>query len=408
MAPLLLQNFRDTTRKSELSSDGPARKSGKSEFSSDGKPPPIPARGPIASFNAREIAVQSSLDTPQAGRGFVQAAVIGMGGCGKSALVGAMTGDPEAYATKRPGDPVTVKVPDARVDRLSAMYKPKKTTFAEIRMKEVPWSAPDPTARRSEAERYLKSLAGSELYIHVVRGFESPMHEDAPDPARDRAAMDEEMILNDLAACEVSLEREAKKREDPRRVAILEKCKEWLEGERFLSSLELADQDRAKIAGYAFTTQIPQLVIVNGDGVAVPDDPYGRTHAVMDLGVAAEVAALPPDEQEEFAREMGLEKPPLDLIAREAYRAMNLISFFTVGEDEVRAWTVVAGTGAQKAAGRIHTDLERGFIRAEVVGYQDLIDLGGLNACKEKGKLRLEGKEYVVSDGDVMHVRFSV
>ena len=340
----------------------------------------------------------------------MQISVIGLSGSGKSALVGAMTGDPAGYAAKRTGDLVAVKVPDARVDRLSAIFHPKKTTYAEIRMREIPWSAQDAAARKSEAERYLARLKGSELFLHVVRGFESPAHEEPPDLARDRTRMDEEMILSDLAACETILEREKKRREDMRRVEVLERCRRGLEEERFLLSLDMAEQDAAKVRGYSFATLVPQLIVINapaGTGPA-PADPHGRPHVVIDLGVAAEVAALPPGEQEEFAREMGLEHAPVALLAREAYRAMDLVSFFTVGEDEVRAWTIAAGTVAQKAAGKIHTDLERGFIRAEVVSTDTFFAHGSLHACKEKGLLRLEGKEYLVADGDIMHVRFSV
>jgi ribosome-binding ATPase YchF (GTP1/OBG family) len=340
----------------------------------------------------------------------VQISVIGLSGCGKSALVGAMAGDPAGYAAKRPGDPVAVKVPDARIDRLSAIFRPKKTTYAEIRMREVPWSAADPAARKSEAERYLARLKGAELFLHVVRGFASAAHDGPPDVARDRTRMDEEMILSDLAACEAILERERKRREDMRRVEVLEKCARGLEAERFVLALGIPEQDLAKVRGYGLATLVPQLVVVNApaDSGAPPDDPHGRRHATIDLGVAAEVAALPAEEQEEYARAMGLEHAPMALLAREAYRAMDLISFFTVGEDEVRAWTVPAGTVAQKAAGRIHTDLERGFIRAEVVSYDAFLAHGTLHACKEKGVLRLEGKEHVVADGDILHVRFSV
>lgn len=340
----------------------------------------------------------------------MQAHVIGIGGCGKSSLVGAMSGDPEGYAKKRSGDLVTIKVPDPRIDRLAGMFSPKKTTFAEIRMREIPWSAPDPSARRSEAERYLKSLQGADLFIHVVRGFVSPYLADDPDVAADRRQLDEEMILSDLAAAEINMERAAKRHEDPRLVELLERCCLCLEEEKFLLTLELAEQDLAKLAGFSFTTLVPQLVVVNSSegASAPPDDERRRVHTTLDLGVAAEIASLDPAEQIEFAQEMGLEKPPLDLLARETYRAMNLISFFTVGEDEVRAWTIPAGLSAQKAAGKIHSDLERGFIRAEVVGYDTLIELGGLTACKDKGLLRVEGKQYVLKDGEIMHVRFSI
>ena len=340
----------------------------------------------------------------------MQIDAIGLKGSGKSALVGALSGDPQAYAASRSGGPIVVKIPDPRVDRLSEMFRPKKTTHAEIHITEIPWSASETSRRRSEAESYLKRLAGAELFIQVVRGFESPLHEVPADVARDRGRLDEEMILNDLAACEALVERETKRREDLRRVEILEKCRACLEGEAFLSGLQLDERDLARIAGYSFTTLVPQLVVINapqGTG-ETPEDPHGRLHVTMDLGVAAEVAALDPEEQAEFAAEMGLELPPLDLIARESYRALDLISFFTVSESEVHAWTIPAGTTARKAAGKVHTDMERGFIRAEVVDFDTLSDLGSLPACRDKGLLRVEGKDYVLKDGEIMYVRFSV
>lgn len=337
--------------------------------------------------------------------------VIGLAGCGKSTLLAALTGQEPGKAQI-----ATVKVPDPRLDELVEIYRPKKTTYAEIRAREVAWPGAGEGKRRSEMERYLDQIKGSSLFIHIVRACLTPTAADEPDVLRDLVKLDGEMIFADLLAIERLLERDRGQPMDAARKHAVLKAKEILENEQPLFSAELDEHDRAGLGGLNLVTTIPQLIVINLDENTTPDNApllptdklWGRRAIPVCLTIAAEVAALPPDEQSAFAAEMGLGEPAAHRIVRAAFAQLNLISFFTVGDDDCHAWPVPAGTGAQKAAGSIHSDLERGFIRAEIVPYDTLVELGSLKACRDIGKLRVEGKNYVLHDGEIMHVRFNV
>ena len=223
------------------------------------------------------------------------------------------------------------------------------------------------------------------------------------------------MIFADLVVCDRLIEREHVQPLEAARKHAVHKAKEALEAEQPLWSVAFDENDQAGLAGLNLVTMTPQLLVLNVDEGGAADAGalpaarlFGRHVAPVCLKVAAEVAALPAADQQAFAAELGLGEPAAHTLAREAYRQLNLISFFTVGEDEVRAWSAPAGTNAQKAAGRIHSDLERGFIRAEIVPWDTLLALGSLKACRDAGKLQVEGKTYVLNDGEIMHVRFNV
>lgn len=337
--------------------------------------------------------------------------VIGLAGCGKSTMLAALAGQQPGSAAI-----VTVKVPDARLDRLSAMYKPKKTTHAEIRAREAAWPGAESSRRKSEIDQYLDQIRGASLFIHVVRACQTPTAAQEADVLRDLQQLDTEMILADMVVCERLFERERAQPMDAARRHAVQKAKEHLETEKPLWCAAWDENDRAALAGLNMVTLVPQLVVLNvAEGVGADDAPVipeeklvGRHVVPVCLSVAAEIAGLPAEDQQSFAEEMGLGEPAMHLLTREAYHQLDLISFFTVGEDECRAWSVPKGTVAQKASGRIHTDLERGFIRAEIVPVDVLIELGSLKACRDTGKLQLEGKTYVVNDGEIMHVRFNV
>lgn len=303
-----------------------------------------------------------------------------------------------------------MRVPDERIDILSDIFKPKKTIFAEIRMQEIPWTGAEGSNRRSAAEKYVKCLAGAELLIHVVRAFENPYLADSVDPKRDLSKLDQEMILADLVACENVLERHKKRPAEPNVLEAVKKAKDALEQERFLSTVPLSDDEKKHLGGFGLSTMMNQMILINtaeNELLSQFDNDF-RTILTVPLGLAKEVSELPPEEQIDFLADVGLTEPLVNHITREIYSMMNLISFFTVGEDEVRAWTIPANTVAQKAAGKIHTDLERGFIRAEVVDYKTFMGTKSLKACKEAGTLRIEGKNYIVQDGDIINVRFNV
>lgn len=335
--------------------------------------------------------------------------VIGLGGCGKSMLLAALSGQ-QAHAAPI----VTIKVPDKRVDQLSAHYKPKKTTFAEIRAREAAWPTGGESKRKSDIDRYLDQIKGANLFLHVLRACVTPTAADPPDARRDLEKLDGEMIFADLVTVERLIERERVQPMDPARKAAVHRVKELLEAEKPLWDAAWDENEINALTGLNLVTLTPQLLVLNVEegGASAPALPeeklFGRHVVPVCLKVAAEVATLPPEDQQSFAEELGLGEPAAHTIAREAYRQLNLISFFTVGEDEVRAWSVPGGTNAQKAAGRIHSDLERGFIRAEIIPYETHLQYGTLKACRDAGKLQLEGKGYVLHDGEIMHVRFNV
>ena len=252
----------------------------------------------------------------------------------------------------------------------------------------------------------------------VLRAFVNPSIDGDPDPAGDLEAFHTECLFADLEIVERRLERAKKERAEPQEVAAFEVMKSTLEEERPLRVLTAEDLNRDYLRGYGLLTDRPLLVALNceeseagkplPEGIANRLEELDAAGLVLSASVEAEIAGLEPEDQAAFLEDLGLSEPALARFIRTAYRLLNLISFFTVGEDEVRAWTIRRGTRARPAAGRIHSDLERGFIRAEVTPFTTFMELGSEQAVKDAGRLQVEGKEYVVSDGDIMHVRFNV
>jgi ribosome-binding ATPase YchF (GTP1/OBG family) len=337
----------------------------------------------------------------------MEARVIGLRGSGKTTLI-------EALAEGREVGPITsVKVVDSRVRTLSEIFKPKKTTFAEIRLREPEW--PRAEGRRNEMARYLDALQGAQVFLHVVRAFDNPALGVAADPSRDLAELDGELLLSDLVAIERTFERARKQPLDDLTKRSLTRCKEALEAERPIRSLALDESERHAIRGYAFRTDVPQLLLLNTGGTdgsvaaaAIGNAALDRHVLALPFTEAREVAALSHEEQMEFAEALGLPGPPVEVVTRAVFEQMGLVSFFTVGDDEVRAWPIPRGENARGAAGVIHSDLARGFIRAETVSYEEFLAAGSIKACRDAGTLRLEGKEYVVADGDILNIRFNV
>jgi GTP-binding protein YchF len=261
-------------------------------------------------------------------------------------------------------------------------------------------------------------------FVQVVRCFEDPNvphPAGSVDPNRDIAAMEGELLINDLIAVERKLERLNDERRKgggrdksliEREIALFQKLSAALNEEKPLRDLELSSEEEKALAGYGFLTRKPMLVLLNrADGQSAPKIAYPHQHsAVSDLQgkLEMEIAQLPPEDAELFMAEYDIEELGLLRVIRLSYDLLGLQSFFTVGEDEVRAWTVRRGATAHEAAGAIHTDLQKGFIRAEVIGYAELVELGGLAEARSRGKLRLEGKDYIVQDGEIMHIRFNI
>jgi hypothetical protein len=340
--------------------------------------------------------------------------LVGFPGSGKSTVFGALTGlaVETGYAARRDRANVgVVKVPDARVDALAKLFQPKKITYAEITFTDVAGASEGIDRTTLNAMRPLEALC------QVVRGFPDAAGK-APDPVREIADLEMETILADLEVIEARIARLVKDRSNPRELELLQRVQGGLEAGRALRSLELANEERRQIAGYALLTLKPLLLVLNvaeGEILAPPPEPVvaaaksrGLGLVVLSAPVEMDIAQLPEAEQAEFVASLGLEEPARNRFIRAAFSLIDLISMLTSGPDECRAWPVARGTAAPRAAGKIHSDIERGFIRAEVIDWRDLVELGSEARCRDAGKLRVEGKEYVVEDGDVVNFRFNV
>jgi GTP-binding protein YchF len=342
--------------------------------------------------------------------------LVGFGGSGKTTVFNTMTGldVPVGYGGEvRIG---TVRVPDERIDALSKIFEPKKTTYAEMTFCDVPGE--HGSEKKGLSPRGLQQIRDQEALCLVLRDFDNPAIEGAPDPAGDLEAFLAECLFADLEIVEKRLERAKKERAPAPEIAAFELAKSTLEEERPLRSIPEADLDRQYFRGFGLLTDRPLLVAMNrSEERAAEPMPEALERRIADLGAAgltlsasveADIASMDPADQEEFLRDLGLGTSALDRFIRTAYELLDLISFFTVGPDEVRAWTIRRGTRAKRAAGKIHSDLERGFIRAEVTPYDVFMELGSEAAVKAAGRLQIEGQDYVVQDGDIMHVRFNV
>ena len=342
--------------------------------------------------------------------------LVGFAGSGKTTVFNAMTGldAPTGFGGEvRLG---TVRVPDERIDALSKVFSPKKTTYAEMNFCDIPGE--HGAEHKGLSSRSLQQIREQDALCLVIRDFLNPAVEGDPDPSGDLTAFHEECVLADLGIVERRLERARKEQADPAEIQAFETMLTALEAETPLRNVPAEKLNRDLLRGYSFLTDRPLLVVVNraeeraseplGDNFAAQVEALGAAGLVLSASVESEIAALDEEDQGLFLEDLGLTEPALHRFIRTAYGLLDLIAFFTVGEDEVRAWTIRRGTPARQAAGRIHSDLERGFIRAEVMPYADFMTLGSEQAMKEAGKLRVEGKDYIVQDGDIMHVRFNV
>jgi len=360
----------------------------------------------------------------------VKIGLLGFSKVGKTTLFNILTGAHAAvdkYAAGRAEPNVGVaRVPEPRLERLSAMFKPKKTTYAQVDFLDIQG------LEKGEAKTLdLKEMRNVDAIAHVVRAFRDdsiPHAEGAIDPRRDISTMETELILADLDVAQRRLERlelnikKAKNKDDELELPVVKRCLEALERETPIRELDLSEDDVKKIRGFAFLTAKPLLAIVNLDESDAPKmsgfvEQFGlqsfasrRRMALCPISakVEEEIASLEPADARAFLDDLGLSEPARDRLIRAAFGLLGLVQFFTVGEDECRAWPIRAGITAPRAAGTIHSDFEKGFIRAEVVTYEDLVAAGSIAAAREKAKLRSEGKTYIVKDGDVINFRFNV
>jgi GTP-binding protein YchF len=340
--------------------------------------------------------------------------LVGFAGAGKSTVFGALTGIAVETGYAAPRDKVNlgvVKVPDPRVDALATLYSPKKTTYAEITFTDLGGGSEGLDRKVLNAMREVDALC------QVVRAFPDAAG-DPPRPVVEITDLEVETILADLDLIEKRVDRLTRDRSNPRELELLQRITAHLEQERPLRSFELSEEEAKIIAGYALLSLKPLLLVINvgeGDiGAELSKDietsaaQRGLGVVVLSAQVEMDVAAMPDDEQAEFAESLGLAEPARGRFIRAAYALIDLVSMLTAGPDECRAWPVARGSKAVRAAGKIHSDIERGFIRAEVINWQDLIEHGSEAKCREAGLARVEGKDYIMQDGDVVHFRFNV
>lgn len=340
--------------------------------------------------------------------------ITGLAGSGKTTVFEALTGEFSEAGNKMENRLGTIRVPDTRIDRLSKIYNPKKTIYAQVE-----YFLPGKSTRTKDSGKEDASWAqvrDADALIHVVRNFKLFGLEE-PNPAVNFSALDQDLILMDLAQTEKRIERmdaEAKKakKPDPKERELLGECNQVLESEtplRHHPRLAFAH----KLRGYAFFSGKPMLVLFNNsdeDNALPASEPiFEKEDRMIIRGkLEHELAQISKEEAAELLEEFEISASATDRVVKASYKLLGLISFFTVGEDEVRAWTIKKGTVAVDAAEVIHSDIKKGFIRAEVISYDDFMDAGSMANAKKKGILRLEGKTYEVQDGDIINFRFNV
>jgi len=365
----------------------------------------------------------------------VKLAIIGLSNSGKTTVFNALTGqalETTIYPTVS-GEPHigVVKVPDVRVDRLKEIFKPKKTTYASVEYIDYLGLTKGDMAQNRKVFDLIKD---ADAIVHAVRFFEDeavshPMNE--INPLRDIETVELEFIFGDLEFVEKRLERMAEaekkgKKQSETEKKLLLKCKAALEKEIPLRNVSFNEEELKTMKPFQFVSTQPEVIVLNvgENDLNTPRAAELQQEAekfISDRGIASttkvvtlcgkietEIAQLSPEEAKAFLDDLKIDEPALNKLIRVSYDLLGLISFLTAGEDEVRAWTIRKGTNAQNAAGKIHSDIERGFIRAELVGYNDFIAGGTMAAARDKGLLRLEGKTYEVKDGDIINFRFNV
>lgn len=360
----------------------------------------------------------------------MQIGIIGLSLAGKSTLFRAMTGAhalaPLHQTGKGQFQLSTIKVPDPRLEQLARLFEPEKVTPASIEYLDFP----GPPLGGKNPLQLIPQAREVDALTLVIRAFED---ESVPHPlgginvVRDLEYVEAELILADLQIIENRMERVKKgvkkgEKALQQEANLLARCQEALQSETHLSQLEFSEEERRNLRGFQLFTLKPRLIVLNTGEQDLKLDAISRLliqvgpwekkancRVVAVCGkLEAEITELPGEERGEFLREMGIERPALEKVITLSYELLGLISFFTVGKDEVKAWTIPSDTPAVKAAGVIHSDIERGFIRGEVIFWEELLRSGSLAAAREQGLLRIEGKGYVVQDGEVLHVRFNL
>lgn len=354
--------------------------------------------------------------------------IVGLSLVGKTTLFNCFSGSHSQAPGAARSNIGMVQVPDPRLDNIDHFIHSAKVVPATVEIVDIPGLTKG-GSKTEGGNRFLADIQQTDAVIHVLRCFDEPTiphMEGSVDPVRDREIVDLELQVRDLDLVERKIQRMEKLaksgEKEPRHIIeVLERLKEHLENFQNARTFDVAEEDRKHIDDMYLLTAKPVLYVCNvDDAAAVNGNAYvqafqqSMAHEAAEIMVVAgkleaEIAELDdPGDRKEFLADAGLEEPGVNRLLRSAYHLLNLISFFTAGPKEVRAWTIHKGENAQQAAGTIHSDLERGFIRAEVMKYEDFMQYGSEHALKEAGKFHIEGKSYIVQDGDIMHVRFNV
>ena len=344
--------------------------------------------------------------------------LVGFARAGKTTIFNALTGlsaEVGGFEKKREAAIAVVKVPDPRIDALAEIVHPERNKYAEVTFLDFPPPEERKTGLETEA---LVQMREVEALAQVVRAFDDPLSSTSTDPLRELRDFHTELVLADMAVIEKRLERLKKEKGKERERELLEKCQKVLEEEKPLRKVTFQPEEQLLLGGFAFLSQKPLLVVCNiaEDALNDPLPPsvvdYAKTEDLLVIPICGKVemdiAQLEEEERGVFLADLGLTDSAKDRFIQQTYALLNLMSFFTAGPMEARAWTITRGTTAVKAAGKIHSDIERGFIRAEVIAYDEYLRYRGEAGCRDAGKMRLEGKEYVMQDGDVVHFRFKV
>jgi len=339
----------------------------------------------------------------------------GYPGSGKTTVFSALA--PEASASRQGVSYGNIKVPDARVDALADIFHPKKVVYAEITFVDVGGvGRGDAGAFSAEVVQHMRNV---DVLAHVVRVFDNPMVAQPKDPGRDEGLFNDEILLLDQAVMERRAERMRKENRKGIEREATEACLAHLEAGEPVRTLELSDDQWETLNDVQLLSRKPLITLYNLGESEWDDAAYGALRETRERGrnamsmamcgtIEAEIATLDPEDQGEFLEGLGLGEPARDVFVKTAYRLLDLISFLTAGEDECRAWPIRRGLTARKAAGKVHSDIERGFIRAEIYQLDDMLQAGSEAKLKAMGKMRLEGKDYIMQDGDVVNYRFNV